>query len=281
MKFNTGFCTSDGVTQHSYEPEEWLEIHPAVGIWESGWHQDHSEPAVCLGSQEGKLHPGDIKHSTATWWREVMILMYSALVWSESCVQCWAAQSIRGRGRSQMCLKKDNKSASVTSAWETWVCPVWKRGDWGYQLISLNSFLRRSEEGGIDLFSLKFSDRRHRNGSVLHQERFRLTVGDISIQRLRSNIETDFLHAQWSVSVSVWKAFGQWPYFEVFMFAQPWRAQAGMGWSLQVPSHQTILPFFSFPNKRLWLITIQILGSRKSIKSVYKLWLGTTNWKGD
>jgi len=43
-------------------------------------------------------------------------------------------------------------------------------------LISLYSFLRRSGEGGADLFSLVSSNRTHGNGSKLHQRRFRLDI---------------------------------------------------------------------------------------------------------
>ncbi|KAK4808598.1 LOW QUALITY PROTEIN: hypothetical protein QYF61_009901 [Mycteria americana] len=44
-------------------------------------------------------------------------------------------------------------------------------------LIALYSFLRRaSGEGGADLFSLVATDRTHRNGSRLHQGRFRLDI---------------------------------------------------------------------------------------------------------
>jgi len=47
------------------------------------------------------------------------------------------------------------------------------RGD----LIALCSFLRRgSGEEGADIFSLGSSDRMHRNGSKLHQGRFRLDI---------------------------------------------------------------------------------------------------------
>ena len=44
-------------------------------------------------------------------------------------------------------------------------------------LIALCSFLRKgSGEGGAELFSLGSRDRTHRNGSKLHQGRFRLDM---------------------------------------------------------------------------------------------------------
>lgn len=50
-------------------------------------------------SQEGKPHPG-VKHSRTSWSKEVMILLYSVMVWPylEYCLQFWAPQ-----------LKKDVK----------------------------------------------------------------------------------------------------------------------------------------------------------------------------
>lgn len=72
-----------------------------------------------------------------------------------------------------MCPKNNKTAASVR---RTLGLSSLKKRRLRDHLISLYSFLRRSRQGGIDLFSLGSSDRRHKIGSVLHQGRFRLDI---------------------------------------------------------------------------------------------------------
>jgi len=52
------------------------------------------ESAACPGSQEGKPHPGCIKHSIPTWLKDVIIPLYLTYVRPhlEYGVQFWAPQ---------------------------------------------------------------------------------------------------------------------------------------------------------------------------------------------
>lgn len=61
MKLNTGFYTYDAVTLDASMNQDKQSGWRFVLQWASevaGQHQAHCEPAVCLGSQEGKLNLG-------------------------------------------------------------------------------------------------------------------------------------------------------------------------------------------------------------------------------
>lgn len=84
------------------------------------------------------------------------------------------------------------------------------RGDF----IALYSFLRKGNgEGGADPFiPLGSTGRTHRNGSELHQGRFRLDFRSISLPKGWSNTGTSF-QERWSMShVSVIETFEKCPY---------------------------------------------------------------------
>lgn len=62
-------------------------------------------------------------------------------------------------------------------SWELWVCLVWRKGGWRGDLIALCTFLRGGIEAGcVELFSLVFSNRTHRNGPKLCQGTSRLDI---------------------------------------------------------------------------------------------------------
>ena len=99
MKFNKRKCwvlhLGWSNTRYRYRlGDKWLESKSAetdMGVLVTAAQH---EPAVCPGSQEGKLHFACIKHSTANWSKEVILLLYLLLVQlhHECCVQFWAPQ---------------------------------------------------------------------------------------------------------------------------------------------------------------------------------------------
>lgn len=90
-------------------------------------------------------------------------------------------------------LDKQGWKAKALRGWSTSEKRRLKEG-----LIALYSFLRGRGGGGADLFSLVLSSRTRGNGSELHNGRFRLNTGSISLLRGWSDIGTGFLR-RWSM----------------------------------------------------------------------------------
>jgi len=160
--------------------EERLESSPA----ERGLGVLNTSQQRALAARRANRILGCIKHSIASWSREVSVSLYSVLVRPhlDYCVQFLAPEFLNGvevlecnQRRAPKLVKglegmsdEDQLRTLGLSGLER------RRGD----LIAPSSFLRRgSGEGGVDLFSLGSSARTCGNGSKQHhQERIRLDV---------------------------------------------------------------------------------------------------------
>jgi len=164
--------------------EEWPESSPAerdLGVLVGSrlnMPQKHD-----LAARRTHCVLGCIRHSITSRSKEVVILLYSVLVWPhlEYCVQFWAPQFKRNVKvldyvqRRATNLVKGLEGMSYEEQPKQTACLIWRtlRGN----LMALYSFLRRgSGQGDADSFSLGSSDRTHGNDSKLHQRRFRLDI---------------------------------------------------------------------------------------------------------
>jgi len=138
-----------------------------------------------LAAKRASCILGCIKHSITGPSKQVIILLYSVLVWPhfEYCVQFWAPQLKKhvkvlecGQRRATK-LVKVLKGMSFEKQLRTLNFSSLEKRQLRGNLSTLYSFLRRaSGEGGADLFSLGSSNRTHGNGSRLHQGTFRLDI---------------------------------------------------------------------------------------------------------
>ncbi|KAK4831715.1 LOW QUALITY PROTEIN: hypothetical protein QYF61_018767 [Mycteria americana] len=169
---------------HKYKlGAEWLEGSPAergLGVLVAA-----GSIRRALAAKRANRTLGCIKHSRTSQPKELIILLYSALMWPhlEFCVQFWAPQFKKDvkvpeciqrrapklvKGLEDMSCKEQLRTSGLSSLENRRL-----RGN----LMALYSFLRRGRgEGGAELFSLGSSDRTRGNGSDLHQRRFRWDI---------------------------------------------------------------------------------------------------------
>ncbi|XP_055554008.1 uncharacterized protein LOC129734474 [Falco cherrug] len=166
--------------------EEWLESDPAerdVEVLVDRRLNMNQQRA--LAAKRANRIVGYVKHSITSRSKEVIILLYSAviLLYSalvrphlEFCVQFWAPQFKKDVKVLECIQRRATKLVKRLegTSYEEQLRTLEKRRLRG-NLIVPYSFLRRgSEEGGADLFSLGSSVSMHGNGSKLCQGRFSL-----------------------------------------------------------------------------------------------------------
>ena len=137
-----------------------------------------------LAAKRANCILGCIKHSIASWSKEVILPLYLVSMWPhlKYCMQFWAPQYkkkikvLESIQRKATNLVNGLEGMSYKVRLRTHGLSSMEKSRLRCKFIALRNFLRGSGEGGAGLFSLLTNDRTSRNGTKLHQGRFRLDI---------------------------------------------------------------------------------------------------------
>ena len=125
MKFNKSkywipHLVRSKATQKYKLGEEWLECCPAereLGMLADSRLNRSQEDA--LAAKRANPILGCIKHSITAWPKEVIVLLYSLLVWPhlEHCVQFWAPQ-FKDNVQVLECVQR--RATKLVKGWKAW-----------------------------------------------------------------------------------------------------------------------------------------------------------------
>lgn len=136
---NVGCCSWDGAMSNTGRG------------WEmSGWEQLSMSQHCVLAAKRTSHIVGCITHRSASWWKEVTLLLYIALVRPhlKYCMKFWAPQ--------YMCLEGGNKggrACPVKRGWGHLGWLVWRNGGWLRDDLIASCSSEEEADGGTELHS--------------------------------------------------------------------------------------------------------------------------------